>query len=200
MPAQKPVRRSQLISPFGIGAMIDFPRDESLMVAGLDAWHYAKQSCPPDLLIEEERLQARLGVRAFRLPVDHKDAGDGIKGANLDIPALRFPGWHYCHRCGAMEQLTLFSSARRCPGRPYPGMNCSQKADRSRPFLIPVRIVAVCDRGHIEDFPFLDWVHRNKAIAADCKLRFLAGRSSSMAHGYQNLMRLWRSENTGWRL
>jgi Domain of unknown function (DUF1998) len=183
MPAQKPVRRSQLISPFGIGAMIDFPRDESLMVAGLDAWHYARQSCPPELLIEEERLQARLGVRAFRLPVDHKDPGDGIKGANLDIPALRFPGWHYCHRCGAMEQLTLFSSARRCPGRPYPGMNCSQKAERSRPFLIPVRIVAVCDRGHIEDFPFLDWVHRNKPIAADCKLRFLAGRSSSMLTG-----------------
>jgi hypothetical protein len=73
MPAQKPVRRAQLISPFGVGAMVDFPRDESLMIAGLDAWHSAKQSCPPDLLIQEERLQARLGVRAFRLPVDHKD-------------------------------------------------------------------------------------------------------------------------------
>ena len=176
MPAQKPIRRSQLISPFGIGAMIDFPRDESLMVAGLDSWHFGKQNCPPELLVEEERLQARLGVRAFRLPVDHKDPGIGIKNANLDIPCVCFPGWHYCHRCGAMEKLTLFSSSRRCPGRPYPGMNCAKRSERARPFLIPVRIIAACDRGHIEDFPFLDWVHRNKPVQSDCALRFRASR------------------------
>lgn len=183
MPAQKPIRRSQLISPFGVGAMVDFPRDESLMVAGLDAWHCAKQSCPSELVVEEERLQARLNVRTFRLPVDHKDPGLGIKNANLDIPAVRFPGWHYCHRCGAMERLTLFSSSRRCPGRPYPGMSCSQKSQRSRPFLIPVRIISACELGHIEDFPFLEWVHRDNPIKPDCSLRFLAGRSSSLLTG-----------------
>lgn len=41
MPARKPVRRAQLISPFGVGAITNFPRDESLMVAGLDAWPFA---------------------------------------------------------------------------------------------------------------------------------------------------------------
>jgi hypothetical protein len=163
--------------------MIDFPRDESLMMGGLDAWHCAKQACPPELVIEEERLQARLGVREFRLPVDHKDPQPGVHSANLDIPAVRFPLWHYCHRCGAMDQLTLFSTPRRCPGRPYPGMSCAQKSERSRPFLIPVRIVAVCERGHIEDFPFMHWVHRNKPATPSCKLRFLAGRSSSLLTG-----------------
>lgn len=183
MPAQKPIRRAQLITPFGVGAMVDFPRDESQMVAGLDAWYCAKQSCPPELIVEEERLQARLNVRSFRLPVDHKDPGIGIKNANLDIPTVRFPGWHYCHRCGAMDFLTLFSSSRRCPGRPYPGMSCSTKSERARPFLIPVRIVAACELGHIEDFPFMEWVHRNKPISPDCSLRFLAGRSSSLLTG-----------------
>jgi hypothetical protein len=183
MPAQKPIRRAQLITPFGVAAMVDFPRDESLMVAGLDAWHRAKETCPPELLIAEERLQARLGVREFRLPVDHKDPQPGVRSANLDIPAVRFPLWHYCHRCGAMEPLTLFSTPRRCPGYPYPGMNCAQKSQKSRPFLIPVRIVAVCDKGHIEDFPFMQWVHRDKAASASCKLRFLAGRSSSLLTG-----------------
>ena len=163
--------------------MVDFPRDESVMIAGLDAWHCAKQGCPPELLVEEERLQARLGVRELRLPVDHKDPNIGIRNANLDISAVRFPLWHYCYRCGAMDKLTLFSSARRCPGRPYPGMNCAQKAERSRPFLIPVRVVAVCDHGHIEDFPFMHWVHRNKPAVEGCALRFLAGRSSSLLTG-----------------
>lgn len=183
MPAQKPIRRAQLITPFGVGALIDFPRDDSLMIAGLDAWHCAKQSCPPELLVSEERLQARLGVRELRLPVDHKDPQPGVRSANLDIPSVRFPLWHYCHRCGAMEKLTLFSNPRRCPGPPYPGMSCAQKHAKSRPFLIPVRIVAACDSGHIEDFPFMEWVHRNKPPGSDCRLRFLAGRSSSLLTG-----------------
>ena len=38
MPAKKPVRRTQLITPWGVGQMINFPKDESLMVAGLDLW------------------------------------------------------------------------------------------------------------------------------------------------------------------
>lgn len=183
MPALKPIRRSQLISPFGVGAMVDFPKDESLMVAGLDAWPFARESCPPEWLIMEERLQARLAVQSFRLPPEHKDPTPGVKHANLDIPMVRFPRWHYCYRCGGMEYLPLFGSRQRCAGRPYPGMNCASKGERSRPFLIPVRIVAVCDQGHIEDFPFLDWVHRDKNPTADCKLRFLAGRSSSMLTG-----------------
>ena len=62
-------------------------------------------------------------------------------------------------------------------------MSCAAKPEKSRPFLIPVRIVAVCDLGHIEDFPFLEWVHRDKGVKPECKLRFLAGRSSSMLTG-----------------
>lgn len=183
MPAQKPIRRAQLITPFGVGAMVDFPRDESLMVAGLDAWPFAKEDCPSEWLVTEERLQARLGVRAFRLPPEHRDPAPGVRFARLDIPAVRFPRWHYCHRCGGMDYLPLFGSRQRCSGRPYTGMNCAAKSEKARPFLIPVRIVAVCAAGHIEDFPFLEWVHRNRAPNIDCKLRYLAGRSSSMLTG-----------------
>jgi hypothetical protein len=183
MPALKPIRRSQLISPFGVGAMVDFPRDESLMVAGLDAWPFAKDACPHEWRIVEERLQARLRVQFFRLPPEHRDPTPGVKHCNLDIPTVRFPRWHYCYRCGGMEYLPHFGGRQRCAGRSYPGMNCSGKGEKSRPFLIPVRIVAVCDQGHIEDFPFMDWVHRKKNPVPECKLRFLAGRSSSMLTG-----------------
>lgn len=183
MPAKKPIRRAQLITPFGVGSMVDFPKDESLMIAGLDAWPFAKDSCPQDWLVMEERLQARLGVQAFRLPPDHRDQAPGVKFPNLDIPAVRFPRWHYCHRCGGMEYLPLYGSRQRCAGRPYRGMNCWNKPEKQRSFLIPVRIVAVCEAGHIEDFPFLEWVHRKQPAKSDCKLRYLAGRSSSMLTG-----------------
>lgn len=36
MSAIRPMRRAQLVGTFGVGAMVDLPRDESLMVAGLE--------------------------------------------------------------------------------------------------------------------------------------------------------------------
>ncbi|MFI5336410.1 MAG: DrmB family protein [Opitutales bacterium] len=186
MPAHKPVRRGQLISPFGIGAMVDFPRDESLMPAGLDAWPFAKQECPPDSgwLVREERLEARMNVRCFRLPPDHRERDTGSKFSEVDVPFVRFPRWHYCHHCGAMEELALFSSTReRCPGRPYPQQSCEKKPEYRRPFLIPVRFVAACETGHIRDFPFMEWVHRDTQAAQACRLRLRAGRSSAGLSG-----------------
>ena len=182
MPPLKPIRRSQLISPFGIGSMVDFPRDETLMTAGLDAWPYAKEPCPPQSgwLIVEERLQIRLGVSHFRLPSDFRDPMVGLKYPNQRIPFVRFPRWHYCHICGGMEHLPLYSpTPQRCAGRRYTQHTCANKPERKRPFLIPMRFVAVCPHGHIEDFPFMEWVHRTSVPSPSCKLRARAGRSSA---------------------
>jgi len=110
----KSVRRSQLISPWGIGAMVDFPNDESLMTCGLDAWPFANEECPPDFKVLEERLQARLGVDHFRLPPDYRIPGPGVQRPGLRIPFVRFPGWHYCPRCGDMQELSLFGGPQRC--------------------------------------------------------------------------------------
>jgi hypothetical protein len=60
LPRRRPVRRGQLITPFGVGAMNDFRNDEALMCAGLDRWF--PNAPDPSLIIREERLQA--GSRA----------------------------------------------------------------------------------------------------------------------------------------
>jgi len=137
--------------------MIDLPRDESLMVAGLDVWPFASAEMPPDWRVNEERLAARLGVRELRLPPDYRE-GQGVRYPRERIPAVRFPRWHYCPRCGAMEYLPLLrASPTKCYG--HAGFACASVPERRRPYLIPVRIVAVCPQGHIEDFPFMEWVH-----------------------------------------
>lgn len=191
MAANKPIRRTQLISPFGIGAMVDFPRDESLMPAGLDVWPRAKEECPADSgwLVREERLEARLSrtgqaITHFRMPPDHRDPDGGAQFANQDVPFVRFPSWHYCHHCGGMDAVSLFSATRqRCSGRHYQQQSCAAKAPNRRPFLIPVRFVAACELGHIQDFPFMEWVHRDTPASADCTLRLRAGRSSAGLSG-----------------
>ena len=66
MPQNRPIRRGQLITPWGIGSMINFPGDETLMVCGLDAWDNIYKEARDGLnefIIKEERLERRLGVR-----------------------------------------------------------------------------------------------------------------------------------------
>lgn len=175
----KPIRRAQLISPFGVGAMVDFPRDEALMTAGLDAWSAADSDCPPEWKVIEERLQARLGVDHFRLPPDFRTDDSDPAVRRQQVPFVRFPRWHYCsaHDCGRMVKRSLLGG-----GMP-PCRNPAHGAGRARTRLLPVRFVAICPRGHIEDFPFMEWVHSGESPANPDGhvLRYQAGRSASLA-------------------
>ena len=170
-----------MISPFGVGALMDFRGDESLMTAGLDEWPFAKEGCPGDWLVTEERLQVRLDVTHFRLPPEYREPGQGVQFANQFIPYVRFPRWHYCPRRGAMEKLPLFGGREKCPCRP--GRDCQSLPQHRRPYLIPSRFIAVCPKGHIEDFPFMEWIHREGSFDQDHKLRLLPGRSSASLSG-----------------
>lgn len=184
MPAKNPVRRAQLISTFGIGGMVDFPRDQSYMIAGLDAWPYATEPCPSQWHVVEERLQARLGVKHLRLPPEYKDPGPGVKLPEQRIPAVRFPRWHYCPRpaCGCMTYVSIYESSWvRCPS--YGGSPCTKKGVKGRPFVIPARFVAACSRGHIQDFPFMEWVHEGRDPGPDHELRYVPKGSSASLSG-----------------
>ncbi|WP_168188635.1 DUF1998 domain-containing protein [Thermoflavimicrobium daqui] len=185
------VRRSQLISPWGVGQMINFRSDESLMVCGLDAWEreYKLGGEIKEFKINEERLQKRLGVKHFRLPPDYRVEGaqDG-KNKRLMIPSIRFPLWHFCPRCGDMEKLSIYSEKTKCKGREFKrkksednSIPCRNMNERSRRHLIPIRFIAVCEHGHIEDFPFMEWVHRGNNYSANCRLTLETEKSSGLS-------------------
>ncbi len=192
MPNRRPVRRGQLITPFGVGALVDFRGDESLMTAGLDEWSFANEECPRDWHVTEERLQARLNVTHFRLPPDYREPGRDIQFPNQHIPFVRFPRWHYCPRRGAMEKLPLLGGRMKCPCRP--GLDCEKIPKERRPWLIPSRFVSVCPNGHIEDFPFMEWVHREGDGDQSHKLRLLPGRSSAALTGIKVQCNCGKSE------
>jgi hypothetical protein len=181
MPAFRPVRRTQLISTYGVGSMVDLPRDESLMVAGLDVWPFARNPVPQDWFVPEERLAARLRVRELRLPPDFRE-GSGSQNPFQKIPTVRFPRWHYCPRCGDMEYVPLLEATRRrCPGNSAETV-CASRPRNRRPFMIPVRLVAACPEGHIQDFPFRAWAH-GRATGTDHRLRYEALGSSAALSG-----------------
>lgn len=125
------VRRSQLITTYGVGAILAV-EDESFMVAGIDRWEPGQ----PDL--HEPRLERRLGVDGFRVP----PASDGG-----DIPVVRFPQWAHCPSCKRLN------SHRNMTG--IFNNTCNDCGEH----LIPSRFVMCCPRGHIDDFPYFNWVH-----------------------------------------
>lgn len=189
MPAKKPIRRSQLISPWGVGQMINFPKDESLMVVGLDMWEekFRTISELEEFKVTEERLAKRLGVKEFRLPPDFRDPGQGVTNPSLKIPFVRFPRWHYCTRCGHMEKVSIYDSQKpTCSGISFgAGRSCNDIPIKKRQRLIPVRFIAICPHGHIEDFPFMKWVHGGTALEGHHHLRLRAGRSSGALSGIE---------------
>lgn len=153
------VRRSQLISPWGVGAIVPFPRDESLMIAGLDMWRFGDgDACPDSFLIHDERLARRLGVAQLRMPPDYRERDTHVQYPNLTIPAVRFPLWHYCPNCGTMEKLTYFETDKYCKGYEWgKGRSCFGK--KRKPKLIPERFIVICEDGHVADFPVAEWLH-----------------------------------------
>jgi len=158
------VRSSQLLSPFGVGQIVNFPKELSLMVCGLDLWddkikdgrtNRGKNSISEDdLRFPEPRLEKVLEVDYFVKPFEYKEKGE--TNNYLSIPAVRFPGWHYCTnpRCGRMRKVSLTQANKY--------IDCISDVCQKNKFkskMNPVRFVAACPHGHIQDVPFKEWVH-----------------------------------------
>ena len=159
--ARHVTRRSQSVVPFGVGSIVEF-EDEALMPAGLDMWPEKKAEH-----LFDDRLAKRLHVKFFCLPPP-KPQDEGVPGTMAPLPYVRFPQWHFCPRCRGLRKADLYSFERpRCQnalrsprlgGRPP----CATLQERRRSLMIPLRFVAVCPAGHIEDFPWVAWAHSGK--------------------------------------
>ncbi len=60
-----PIRRAQLIAPFGVGAMMVAPSGIGMIAAGLDHWYENQNNTEIDVAefcFGEWRLEERLGV------------------------------------------------------------------------------------------------------------------------------------------
>ena len=181
--SKRPMRRSALIGPWGVGAIVPFPNDEALMIAGLDAWRY-NDSKP--FVIKDARLTKRLGVSELRWPPDFRENNADPQNCNLRIPTVRFPTWYYCPFCGQMKQTTYYETQPQCDAIQWKeGRKCSA-AGKYRKKMIPERFIVVCPQGHIDDFPVAEWVHHDSEHTYDpniCRIRRSTGGASANLTG-----------------
>ena len=168
------IRRSQIISTFGPGAIVDFRSPEgapvSVVSAGIDEWPDA-----PGQTIHEPRLERKLGVSCFHLPpIGEYRTGEKRHGKPVvkeyTVPSVRFPDWHFCPRCYRLQRSRKWNSS---PGSSalYCG-SCSSRHDRSH--VVPVRFITACEKGHLGEFPWGRWVkHEESCNSGDKKLKLL---------------------------
>jgi hypothetical protein len=141
------IRRSQLITTFGTGAIADMP-DYSVILAATDYWGDSR-------LLYEANLQRLLGMKYFKEP---KATETDLPTGYPDLPAFRFPMMQFCPKCKKLMSYKLFgdSDGKKCT-------DCNKD-------LIPSRFIAACINGHLEDFPYKWWVHHgnySECSAAD---------------------------------
>ena len=136
--AKRTIRKSQIISIFGVGSLYLFKNQwsksgdqDSLMLAGLEAWEkmFNNETPPDGWKIFEPRLQARLKKEYFLEPPDFRQYSYDESLKAKFLPYVRFPQWHYCHQCNLMHKAPLFSSdAPRCnPKRDQNGKLINEK-------------------------------------------------------------------------
>jgi len=160
------VRRSQIIITHGPGSIVDFRAGGyggagiSVVAAGLEEWD--KWAPPPGLghpqTVFEPRLQQKLGVDGFRLPPVAPQVAPHVYSKRAGkLVGVRFPRWLQCPQCHLIRQSRGWSED---PGDPaLYCADCSEKAGgRNRVHVVPVRFIVVCDRGHLDEFPWDFWV------------------------------------------
>ncbi|MCZ6680771.1 MAG: DUF1998 domain-containing protein [Candidatus Poribacteria bacterium] len=176
-----PIRRAQLITPFGVGAMVVVRDGTSLISGGLDHWfesEYREDDSrlidPDEFIVKEWRLQQLLKVDHFRQPPDFRvpQRRKNIPNCLITVPFLRFPRWHFCRTCHRLYEQPLSLRGRvKC--------KACEKKEKKR-FLVQVPFIAMCDYGHIQDFPWREWVHRSAKPNCHQQMSLIATGGASL--------------------
>lgn len=163
-------RPSQLMTVSGIGAVVDLP-GMSVITRGLEAWGAGGLAISePRLLDEVQRALPGAGITQLRsAPFDPAASDDPF--TRLGIPVTTFPRWLRCPAChqllpiDGVDQLELRHRWGRRPDlakwvhRHCPRQNVAVSKRRA---CIPARFVVACANGHLDEFPYVDFVHLGK--------------------------------------
>jgi hypothetical protein len=164
-----PMRRSKIVGSEGPGSLVISPEGETAVVGALDFWfcdaYGNKASNIEEFCVTEPRLKAILGVDKFYKPPEFRkqstNAMEIVPNSNLITPLMRFPRWHYCSFCKTLKKLELDQTSiyLECP-------KCMAKR-----YFKQVPFVVVCEHGHLSDFPWREWVHKNEKTTCTGSLR-----------------------------
>lgn len=166
------LRASQLVTGFGPGAMVDLPT-RSVVVGGLDLWHMRERDSwrpihEPRAVAVLENLLRRSGrlsdgvALTLRTPPVHQEARRGL-GEPPGVEARVFPAWFVARDAeegGGVRRRRLVRWRDLDPK----GRADFVDDDGRRRGVTPIRFVAGCKKGHLQD---IDWSYAVHAGATE---------------------------------
>jgi hypothetical protein len=166
------MRPSHLVTTTGVGAIADLP-SISVIVRGLDSWNPEHQDTITEpRLLEAVRRVLGQQVRALRhAPWDPRESDDLY--TRVGVPVTPFPRWVRCPRCfrlGPLDPPGQFELVHRWGRRPdlakFVHAHCPRQGKiriANRRACVPARFLVVCEDGHLDDFPYVEYVHATRA-------------------------------------
>lgn len=152
------IRRSQLITTFGPGSMMDLP-DHSVLVGGLDHWSGDKEEVAEPRLLE--KLKEALGITELKMHSPPADHGDPTRPPN-GIVAWQFPEWFITQNAVADQDGGAKFRSRRLVNRTSLSRGKFIDRNKKRQHVVPVRFVRACKHGHIGDIDWYAFVHDDR--------------------------------------
>ena len=184
-----PVRRSQVVSPFGTGNISTTVSGRSVIVSGTENFFKRDQDYVvdddhlriADFKIHDWRLEKELNVTHFRTPPTWKNKKNESNN-KLRVPVLNFPLYFKCNNysCNGLYKVKPHDvDAVECK-------QCnSRRANGFRTSVAQVRFITICKAGHIQDFPWAEWVHKRPLSEIDPRcldsLKMTTGLSAKLS-------------------
>ena len=144
------LRRGQVITTYGPGALIDLPR-HSAIIGGLETWPKTEHLEE----VVETRLSRKLGLmtgihnpRLYAPPPESNDPREPMRG----IGAWRFPEWFVVQD---EQESDDHQRSRRLVHRSA----LDEKGRFDNRFVVATRFVCACPRGHVDDVDWYRFVH-----------------------------------------
>jgi len=171
-PISGQIRRSQVISTFGPGAMVDLPR-HSVLIGGLE--HWTEQGRKP---VHEKRLEASIAkqlglpdgarVPMYTPPVDDGDPASPRAGVTTFV----FPAWFVAQVEGVIYTDRSGKRYRTRPLVHWRALDGGNQLlyDGKKVQVVPVRFVQACRNGHISDVDWHRFVHAGEAPPVRARL------------------------------
>lgn len=143
------LRPSQVITTFGPGSIVQMA-DDSVLIMGLQAWKQDKDDKKRYKRLTHPFLEQLLNKDHFKMP-------RSLESSRV-LPCRSFPTWGVCsnNACGRLQRHGDHPNLGK---KQFYCEDCQNHGVQNR--LFHARFIVMCDRGHIDEFPWIDWAHKD---------------------------------------
>ena len=170
------VRRSQIVMTYGPGSIMNLKSGNasiSIIMGDPKSWAYEstgegtvakKQTIIDSRLSKSIKEKYAIKIDKFKLaPVEVQNKRSGYETENhnkANLVGAIFPRMMMCRKCRSIKHLDDWEVEDKSVRRWCANSECTPN-HRNHSYVLPSRFVTACQNGHIDEFPYAEWLRHN---------------------------------------